>query len=864
MGQRGGRVPRRPGTGRPVTGPEIEAVDAGHARASAGNLSIAVVAPSAVPYATGGAERAVAGLADALAEAGHRSEVFKLPVDERTLPGVVAGYQHFSLLDLSHFDRVISVKYPAWMVRHPVHTVLMFHPLRGLYDTYPDHLPTEVIDPEPVTEDLLRRLSPGAGREALPDVFGWFGLVVDTLGADHPDLSFPGPLARRLVRWLDGVALAPGEVVDHCALSHTVAARSGYFPDRVTPRVVYLPSPLPAGPEIEPGHGQRYLFTASRLDGPKRIDMTVAAMAHVPGDVPLLIAGEGPEGDRLRTLAEADERIHFVGRLADDELRRHYAEALAVPFVPRDEDLGLITLEAMARGVPVVTTTDAGGPTELVEHNITGLIVEPEPAALGAALAELVANRAESAALGRSAAAAADRITWDGAVERLVGERSRAGRKRHAATGPLGPPAPERGASGRPRVVVTTTFPVHRPVGGGQLRARHLYGGLARHVDVEIVALVDWDTPPTSIEITPGLVETLVPRTATARDACLQTSLEVGVPVADIVSGHQPGLTPGYLATLAEAMGGADAVVLAEPYLVRAVLQARELAGVSGPPLVLDAYNVEAALKDSVLPATVLGRRLARQATAIESDAVAAATAVVACGEVDAAELSSRYHKPADAFTVIPNGAEVPARPVEADERRHHTHGWLANYHRSGPLTQSYEHIGLFIGSWHPPNVDAVWLLTEIADSLPGLLMVCAGSIGDAFYNRIVPPNLVFTGVVSDASRRSLLRSATVALNPMRMGSGTNLKVVEYLANAIPTVSTPFGARGLDVVDGEHLRLAEPDDFAATVEDVLGDRTAAHHMALHGHHLVAATLGWPALAERFTQVVLDAAPTIVL
>ena len=159
----------------------------------------------------------------------------------------------------------------------------------------------------------------------------------------------------------------------------------------------------------------------------------------------------------------------------------------------------------------------------------------------------------------------------------------------------------------------------------------------------------------------------------------------------------------------------------------------------------------------------------------------------------------------------------------------------MANYHRSGPLTQSYEHIGLFIGSWHPPNVDAVWLLTEIADSLPGLLMVCAGSIGDAFYNRIVPPNLVFTGVVSDASRRSLLRS-----------------------------STPFGARGLDVVDGEHLRLAEPDDFAATVEDVLGDRTAAHHMALHGHHLVAATLGWPALAERFTQVVLDAAPTIVL
>ncbi len=826
---------------------------------SAPSLSVAVVAPSAVPYATGGAERAVAGLAEALGHAGHRAEVFKLPVDERTLPGVVAGYQHFSLLDLDHFDRVISVKYPAWMVHHPAHTVLMFHPLRGLYDTYPAHLPLDVVDPAPVTEDLLRRLSPGAGREALPDVFGWFGLVVDTLGADHPDLAFPGPLARRLVRWLDGVALAPGEIADHCALSHTVAARPGYFPPRVTPRVVYLPSSLPPGPELEPGEGQQHLFTASRLDGPKRIHLIVEAMAHVPHDVPLLIAGEGPEEGRLRELAARDDRIRFVGRLTDDELRDHYARALAVPFVPLDEDLGLITLEAMTRGVPVVTTADAGGPTEFVDHEVNGLVVEPDAVALGAALARLVADRGEAAGLGRAAAERAAQVTWEGAVERLVGAGSRANRKRHATTGPVGAPAPERGTSGRPRVVVTTTFPVHQPVGGGQLRARHLYGGLARHVDVEIVALVDWNTPPSSVEIAPGLVETLVPRTATARDACLQTSLEVGVPVADIVSGHQPGLTPGYIATLAQALTGAAAVVLAEPYLVRAVTQARNLADLDAVPVVLDAYNVEAVLKEGVLPATELGQRLLRQAVGLEAEAVTAATAVVACGDIDAAEMARRYHKDPAAFTVIPNGAEIPEHPAGLRERRHHTHEWLRRYHRTGPLGQSYEHLGLFVGSWHPPNVDAVWLLTEIADSLPHLLIVCAGSIGDAFYDRVVPPNLVMTGVISDAARRSLLRSATVALNPMRIGSGTNLKLVEYLANHVPTVSTPFGARGLPVESGRHLLLAEPEDFADAVEQVLADPASADRLAAAGRDLVAAAFGWPALADQLTQVVRTAA-----
>jgi glycosyltransferase involved in cell wall biosynthesis len=137
--------------------------------------------------------------------------------------------------------------------------------------------------------------------------------------------------------------------------------------------------------------------------------------------------------------------------------------------------------------------------------------------------------------------------------------------------------------------------------------------------------------------------------------------------------------------------------------------------------------------------------------------------------------------------------------------------------------------------------------------------VACAGSIGDAFYDRVVPPNVVFTGVITDASRRSLLRSAHVALNPMRLGSGTNLKLVEYLANQIPTVSTPFGARGLDVVDGTHLRLAEAEGFADAIDAVLADPDAADRMARAGRALVANDLAWPVLADRFTAVVATAA-----
>ena len=100
-------------------------------------MKIGVIAPSPLPVVRGGAEVAVEGVHAAINNlTPHQAEIVKLPVDERSLPGVVAGYRAFAELNVDQFDRVITMKYPAWMVSHPRHTLLMFHPLRGLYDTY--------------------------------------------------------------------------------------------------------------------------------------------------------------------------------------------------------------------------------------------------------------------------------------------------------------------------------------------------------------------------------------------------------------------------------------------------------------------------------------------------------------------------------------------------------------------------------------------------------------------------------------------------------------------------------------------------------------------------------------------------------
>src|SRR5438445_11992542 len=100
-------------------------------------MDIAIVAPSPVPYAIGGAENFWWGLLNHINQhTPNRAELIKLPYREPDLWQLIESYLSFSKLDLSHFDLVISSKYPAWMVQHPNHYCYMQHRLRCLYDTY--------------------------------------------------------------------------------------------------------------------------------------------------------------------------------------------------------------------------------------------------------------------------------------------------------------------------------------------------------------------------------------------------------------------------------------------------------------------------------------------------------------------------------------------------------------------------------------------------------------------------------------------------------------------------------------------------------------------------------------------------------
>ena len=163
------------------------------------------------------------------------------------------------------------------------------------------------------------------------------------------------------------------------------------------------------------------LFTVRRLVPRMGIDLLLRTLATLPG-ARLVVGGQGwlrPELEATATALGVEDRVRFVGLMSDADLVRHYqaADLVVLPSVAL-EGFGLITLEALACGTPVVATP-AGGAADVLDG------LEPRWLARAAtpdALAEAVAGAFDTAS-GRAEVAARCRMhatgyAWDGIAER--------------------------------------------------------------------------------------------------------------------------------------------------------------------------------------------------------------------------------------------------------------------------------------------------------------------------------------------------------------------------------------------------------------------------------------------------------------
>jgi glycosyltransferase involved in cell wall biosynthesis len=208
-----------------------------------------------------------------------------------------------------------------------------------------------------------------------------------------------------------------------------------------------------------------------------------------------------------------------------------------------------------------------------------------------------------------------------------------------------------------------------------------------------------------------------------------------------------------------------------------------------GGPLVYDAHNMEAALKHLIYPPSQAGRLLLDSVTTIEREACARADEIWCCTDDDRRLLTAAYRlesngKETGRFVSVPNGVDtgrIPyVSPTDRAQRRR-DYGFGANTRPTA----------YFIGSWHGPNIDAAERIVQCAWYLQDIRFVIAGGVCDALRQRRMPlpGNVVLAGLLDDAASLALLTTCDMALNPMRGGSGSNLKIFEYCAAGAPVVT---------------------------------------------------------------------------
>lgn len=263
---------------------------------------------------------------------------------------------------------------------------------------------------------------------------------------------------------------------------------------------------------------------------------------------------------------------------------------------------------------------------------------------------------------------------------------------------------------------------------------------------------------------------------------------------------------------LKQYMEWADIVQVDFPYLVSWAKKHCK------KPIILAQHNVECDLAKLVindrsrfLPSK-LKSAIFKSVQKTERSAIKSSKYVFYVSKDDKEKMIDYYEPDISKFVLAPNGVRLDDYTPVTSELR-------IKARKKLELPKDSK-IAIFTGSFHPPNVIAAnFIEEELAPAFDNnIIFVIAGSVSNK-YKRL--RNIIYTGPLSMEEMRTYLKSANIAINPMSYGSGSNIKMFEYLACGLPIVSTPNGAIGLKKIeDNKALIVSELELFSQSVSDM--------------------------------------------
>lgn len=384
------------------------------------------------------------------------------------------------------------------------------------------------------------------------------------------------------------------------------------------------------------------------------------------------------------------------------------------------------------------------------------------------------------------------------------------------------------------KVTIVDMQPITPAIGGGRQRLLGLYHALGEDIDATYVGSYDW--PGESFRdqrLTPGLREICVPLSDAHHAAARASAHRMnGRVMIDLEFAEQASLSPEYLEVARKQVASADVVVFSHPWtypLLRDSLSAQQL-------IVHDSQNVEAVLRTSLHDDLPQAEPILSAVAQIEYNLCQAADLTISCSHDDRDTFHRLYDVEWEKLRVVPNGISVFQQSVPTAEQRAEVRAELGLSER--PLV-------VFLGSDYGPNNEAAqFVVRDLAPALPKVAFAIIGTCCQNLPLNSLPQNVRVLGALSEDAKRQWMRAADIAVNPLSRGSGTSIKMFDFMAAGLATVTTEIGCRGIVHTGEKPFVVAPIAGFVEAVRMLVDDVEQREKLASRARSVVENFYAW--------------------
>lgn len=392
------------------------------------------------------------------------------------------------------------------------------------------------------------------------------------------------------------------------------------------------------------------------------------------------------------------------------------------------------------------------------------------------------------------------------------------------------------------KLVILDIQPIDPPKGGGRLRLLGLYSNLGEKIDATYVGTYQVDEgTKREISLSQNLKEIDIPLGKKYFAKHDYVSRNLGKWCLDVCFPKYGYLAKELIDESKKEIKSADIIIFSHPWMFKFIApfinNKKQL-------VVYDAQNFEGALNLKLFyNESSTAELICKDVIRCEWELSRSCDCILTCLDHDKKNFNMFYGVENEKIKIYENGAFankiIPCKDKEI----------IKNLKKKFGINKFAL---IFMGSTYPPNVEAARFILKISKELPQFQFILLGEIQLAMSDVDLSSykNVIIPGFVDDQTMHEYLWASDMAINPMMKGSGSNVKMFEFMAAGLPILATEVGARGIENVDNNTYEVSSIDDFKNSIISLYNDDERRSILAKTSREVLCEKYDWNKLSEK--------------